>query len=110
MNNIYDGGTSIHGWSISRLVSRLDALLLTLKACKGKVCTRPWETLHPQDDVHNLADAMNTGFDEFYIEKQAKVTFSACMLGYLPAYEGALEPLPYHGGETLLAPHWSDWT
>ncbi|KAF3025113.1 hypothetical protein E8E14_014624 [Neopestalotiopsis sp. 37M] len=110
MNNIYDGGTSIHGWSIARLVSRLDALLLTLKACKGKVCTRPWETLHPQDDVHNLADAMNARFDEFYIEKQAKVTFSACMLGYLPAYEGALEPLPYHGGETLLAPHWSDWT
>lgn len=36
----------------SVLLNRLDALLLVLKSCTGRLCTNPWETLHPIGDVH----------------------------------------------------------
>lgn len=39
---------------------------------------------------------MDPKFDDFY-EQELKVTYTACMEGYLPQYEGALEPIPYPG-------------
>ncbi|KAH8678465.1 arylsulfatase precursor [Xylariales sp. PMI_506] len=97
MINLYGRSANISGWDADQLTARVDALLLTLKTCKGRVCTHPWETLHPQGDVHDLRDAMNSTYDEFYTQQQSKVTFSACKMGYLPAYEGALAPIPYGG-------------
>ncbi|KAI0133762.1 arylsulfatase precursor [Xylariales sp. AK1849] len=94
MSNLYDTNGTINGWQIPQLTARIDALLLTLKACKATVCTRPWETLHPQDDVHSLSDAMDPKYDDFYAN-ELKVTYTACMVGYLPQYEGALYPVPY---------------
>lgn len=110
MNNRYRTNTTINSWDVTRLVSRVDALLLTLKACKGHVCTRPWETLHPKGDVLNLQDAMNSEYDKFYLEEQAKVTFTACKLGYLAEYEGVMTPTIYGNGDTTFAARWSDWT
>ncbi|KAK6194332.1 hypothetical protein LQW54_011559 [Pestalotiopsis sp. IQ-011] len=97
MNNLYGQNGTINGWQIPQVTNRIDALVLTLKACKGSVCTRPWETLHPQGDVHSLADAMDPKFDDFYRD-EAKVTYSACMKGYLPEYEGVLYPTPFSPG------------
>ena len=102
--------TEVFGYNIDRLVSRVDALLLTLKACEGEVCVRPWETLHPAGNVKNLKDAMNPKYDEFYIEKQKKVTFTGCARGYLPYLEGAMEPIPYKGkdGQVKRMVNWHD--
>ena len=94
--NLYGRNGTVSGYDITKLSARLDALILTLKACKGSVCVRPWETLHPQGNVHNLADAMNPEYDDFYLEQQLKVTFSACEQGYIIAAEGAMAPLPYN--------------
>ncbi|KAK9419916.1 putative Arylsulfatase [Seiridium unicorne] len=94
MNNLYDTNGTINNWPVPKLTARIDALLLTLKACKGRVCTHPWETLHPQDDVHSLREAMNPKFDDFYTN-ELKVTYTACMKGYIPEFEGALYPIPY---------------
>jgi N-acetylglucosamine-6-sulfatase len=103
MNNLYGTNGTINGWGIEELTTRLDTLLLTLKACKGQVCTRPWETLHPQGNVSSLRGAMNRQFDDFYTTQQPKVTFSACKDGYLAAYEGAMAPTIYAGQQELRA-------
>lgn len=98
------------GFDIDRLVPRVDALLLTLKACEREVCIRPWETLHPTGNVKNLKDAMDPKYDEFYIEKQKKVTFTGCAKGYLPYLEGAMEPIPYKdkSGKVKRMVNWHD--
>ena len=93
--NIYGTGCTVNGWPCEKLVARLDALLLTTKACKGKQCSRPWETLHSDGLVKNLRDAMNPKYDAFYALEQPKVTFSACKTGYLTDYEGAMSPVSY---------------
>lgn len=108
LNNLLvtsDGHThvKINHWSTKRLASRLDALLLTLKRCKGRVCTRPWEKLHPAGDVRNLKDAMSKRYNEFYLEKQSKVTFEECALGQILSVEGALEPVVYQS-------EWDEWS
>jgi N-acetylglucosamine-6-sulfatase len=98
LQNLLSSGASghaIHGWSVFRLASRLDALLLTLKRCKGRVCIKPWETLHPHCDVKNLKDAMQSRFDTFYEKKQKKVTFDECAKGQILSVEGALEPISW---------------
>lgn len=107
MHNIYGTNSTINGWVLPQLETRIDALLLTLKACKGVVCTRPWETLHPQGDVHSLRDAMDPKFDVFYAN-ELKVTYTECMLGYLPQYEGALSPIPYSTNASKEVRWWKD--
>lgn len=109
--------TKIYNWETSKLIARLDALLLTLKSCAGSTCRRPWAALHPQGDVASLAQALDPRFDAFYAEGQEKVTFSACAPGYITEYEGALESRPFGGGGSNnnnnripeLA-RWEDWT
>ncbi len=115
MNNLLANDAKqqrIFGHDISQLVARVDALLLTLKACEGRVCTRPWEILHPQGRVRSLKDAMHPRFDDFYSKEQKKVTFTACANGYLPWLEGALEPIPYRDkhGRVARAARWEDLT
>ncbi|OTA23130.1 hypothetical protein BTJ68_14268 [Hortaea werneckii EXF-2000] len=73
--------------SIPRLISRLDTLLIVLKTCKGRQCTHPWEVLHPEGDVQDLHDALNSDFDEFY-EVQQRVYFEKCEKGYIAESEG----------------------
>ena len=79
--------TTYIGRPLCQVVSRLDTLLMVLKTCTGKECTNPWEILHPQGDVENLADALDSKFDDYYAA-QPKVEFTACMQGYIKQYEG----------------------
>ena len=113
---------TLAGRHFKHVVSRLDSLLMVLKSCKAKECHEPWETLHPGGKIRNLEDALHSSFDVFY-QKQPKVSFSSCQLGYLideegpqhvnewaakQAYQNTMSggrqySFMYHG-------HWSLWT
>ncbi|KAF2849212.1 arylsulfatase precursor [Plenodomus tracheiphilus IPT5] len=95
--------TNISSHTIPTLTSRLNALLLTLKRCKGRVCTRPWEKLHPDGSVKNLSDALSAKYDVFYEQHQHPVTFSECALGQILDVEGALEPVVWRR-------EWDEWS
>jgi len=95
--------TTISSYPILPLTARLDALLLTLKRCKGRVCTRPWEKLHPDGNVRTLKDAMHEKYDVFYLEKQKKVSFEECALGQILEVEGPLEPVSWRE-------EWDEWS
>lgn len=76
--NAYDSGEkSLAGYDTTRLIQRVDALLMVLKSCKGASCTKPWQELHPNGQVKNLRDAMSSDFDEKY-EKIRNVKFNKC--------------------------------
>lgn len=94
---------TINGWSTASLSSRLNGLLLTLKRCKGRTCTRPWEKLHPDGTVKNLKDAMDSRYDVFYQKHQHPVSFSECALGQVLSAEGALEPVQWRQ-------EWDEWS
>ncbi|KAF1844222.1 arylsulfatase precursor [Cucurbitaria berberidis CBS 394.84] len=103
LQNLYNTDDTVNAWPIAKLASRLNGLLLTLKRCKGRACTRPWEKLHPVGDVRNLKDAMDERYDEFYLEHQHPVTFSECALGQVLSVEGELEPVVWR-------PEWDEWS
>ncbi|KAI0514418.1 alkaline-phosphatase-like protein [Xylaria bambusicola] len=84
-----EGEALIAGRSVSSVVSRLDALLFVLKSCKGDTCREPWKQLHPAGNVETLADALRTGYDEFYAE-QTGVNFEYCAAGYIIDAEGPM--------------------
>ncbi|KAJ6036000.1 hypothetical protein N7540_000279 [Penicillium herquei] len=82
---------SIAGHSLSKVVSRLDSLLLVLKSCSGKVCREPWKSLHPAGDVETLQDALVEEYDEFYeLQQTTRVEFDYCWNGYVPEAEGPM--------------------
>lgn len=106
------------GRNLERVVDRLDSLMMVLKSCKGKSCVDPWRNIHPRGDVRTLSDALSERFDTFY-EKQTKVSFSKCELGYIKESEGPQEFLVYqdeagkltNGDQRpLFDPDWSVWT
>ena len=82
------------------LISRLDALLLVLKTCRGNTCIQPWRVLHPDGEVSDLTDALREEYDFFYEQEQQKVSFSRCEKGYILDAEGPLEALVYRGKGT----------
>ena len=84
------------GWPLSKLVQRLDAAMMVLKSCVGTQCIKPWLELHPQGNVGSLQDAMNPRYDAFYTS-QPKVSFAACMPGYIIEYEGPQSAMAYSG-------------
>lgn len=120
-------GYSLRSRPISQIIARLDALIMVLKSCKGQSCVEPWKELHPAGDVSTLLHSLEPSFDAFY-EKQPKVSFTECKLGYFPEFEGPMEFNQYRhdqspwggwwGGELKrdAAPesryrgHWSVWT
>ncbi|KAK6388126.1 hypothetical protein LTR65_008134 [Meristemomyces frigidus] len=84
--------TSVH---LSRLISRLDTLLVVLKTCKARECTHPWEVLHPAGDVRNLNDALSAEFNDFYEVQQERVYFTQCEKGYIAESEGPMGARSY---------------
>ncbi|MCJ1311353.1 hypothetical protein MMC25_005024 [Agyrium rufum] len=97
--------STISGFPIEKVASRLDALLLVLKSCRGITCIKPWDVLHPAGNVRKLNDALESEYDEFYEEAQRKVEFSRCETGYILDAEGPQEALVYRDGL-----RWSEWT
>lgn len=89
--------TTILGLPVSAVTARLDALTMVLKSCKEINCTQPWSVLHPQGNVHDLSDALNSTYDQFYEQEQPKVSFSQCDLGYIISSEGAQAAVSYSG-------------
>jgi hypothetical protein len=109
MNNLLSPSTeltvSVASYPLEKVVSRLDALLLILKSCKGQICREPWKNLHPEGDVSNLEEALLSEFDEFYEKQQTRVEFDYCWNGYVPEAEGPMwekdglffrDGLPWH--------------
>ncbi|ORY76013.1 alkaline-phosphatase-like protein [Leucosporidium creatinivorum] len=76
---------------ITRLHTRLDALLLVLKTCSGQSCRLPWKSMFTNGKVKNLKDAMKKEYDD-YFKGLPSVRYSRCELGY---------------HRTLEAPFWS---
>ncbi|KAH8883260.1 Arylsulphatase [Thozetella sp. PMI_491] len=75
--------------TISRLIPRLDALLIVLKTCQEDQCRWPWETLHPGGGVQSLSDALASHYDAFY-STRPKVAYDACERGYIKSSEGVM--------------------
>jgi hypothetical protein len=73
--------------SFRHIVTRLDALLMVLKSCKGETCRKPWSVLHPDGTVQSLRDSLNGDLDVFYAQ-QPKVAFDSCVLGHIVEEEG----------------------
>lgn len=105
------------GRDLDTVVDRLDALMLVMKSCQGQACVDPWRRIHPRGDVTSLADALAPRFDVFY-ERQPKVAFTSCELGYFPETEGPTDYHVFSGGVLdriheqlpLVDPNWSLWT
>ena len=103
MNNLYTPYTYMANepanplYSINRLESRLNGLMLVLKSCKATTCTKPWLALHPQGDVNNLNDAMAPKFDQFYEQQQPVVAFNYCDEDYVISAEGPQNYKQYNG-------------
>lgn len=81
---------------LSKVLPRLDALLMVTKSCKGRTCTEPWSVIHPEGGVRTLKDALAEKFDPFYLtEVKERVRFEKCELGYLLESEGPQDALVF---------------
>jgi N-acetylglucosamine-6-sulfatase len=132
MDNLFDASASaleaytIAGRPFKHIVTRLDALMMVLKSCKGKECHHPWSVLHPHGHVKTLKESLSSHYDTFYHE-QPKVSFDSCELGYIREQEGPQNPNIYgkssdfsHGNHLELRAEkestfkhqgpWSIWT
>ncbi|KAH8890451.1 Arylsulphatase [Thozetella sp. PMI_491] len=109
MRNLYrhDGNLCerhILGLDLADVISRLDALMMVVKSCKGWTCRHPWKVLHPAGDVDSLLDALHMRYDAFY-RNQVKVSFVYCDAGYIIEAEGPQEPAIFRDGL-----EWHHWT
>ncbi|KAI8717615.1 Sulfatase domain-containing protein [Fusarium sp. LHS14.1] len=89
----------INSHSLLRVVSRLDALMMVMKSCRGETCIKPWDVLHPKGGASTLEDALQKKYDDFYMRsaKDNSVSFSLCTQGYLVGAEGLQNPFIYEG-------------
>ncbi|OQE29795.1 hypothetical protein PENSTE_c002G00438 [Penicillium steckii] len=90
----------IFGHSMSKVISRLNTLLMVLKSCRGFQCIKPWDTLHPDGSVTSLMDALDSKYDTFY-ESQPNVSFGRCAYGYEIEAEGPQNAKIYRNGYNL---------
>lgn len=96
-NGSYPADMRLLGTGLPLVIDRLDSLMMVLKSCKGSTCVEPWEVIHPQGDVNSLSDALQVRYDSFY-EKQTRVSFNRCELGYIIDAEGPQAPYQYRKG------------
>jgi N-acetylglucosamine-6-sulfatase len=89
---------SVNGYPITKIVQRLDALMMVLKTCKQSSCTNPWGVIHPTGNVKCLQDALNVKYDQFYADNYAlnPVSFSKCEPGLILSAEGNMMAPIYH--------------
>jgi hypothetical protein len=65
-NAFHSGHDTLLGRPTQQLLHRLDAMILVQKTCKMNVCREPWAQFHPDGDVKNLIDALDSKYDELY--------------------------------------------
>ncbi|CZR59007.1 probable arylsulfatase [Phialocephala subalpina] len=109
LNNLYPTSNflpeqTLLGLPLSKVLPRLDALLMVTKSCKAKTCVDPWSVIHPAGNVKTLGDALNPRFDGFYTEIAENVRFDKCELGYILESEGPQAAAVFQGdsGESEL--------
>ncbi|KAF5592017.1 arylsulfatase [Fusarium subglutinans] len=68
------------------IVNRLDALIMAMKACKGKACSRPWKELYPNGRISSLHAALDIKFDTFYAD-QPKMFFDSYEVAFIKEKE-----------------------
>ncbi|KAK4575180.1 hypothetical protein LTR86_001032 [Recurvomyces mirabilis] len=95
--------------TLSRIIARLDTLLVLLKLCKGRQCTHPWEVLHPDGSVKDLHAALDQKYDLFYEVEQERVRFDKCEMGYIKEVEGP-GGVKTWDGELRGGTRWQDLT
>ena len=109
LHNLYPEGVKqnperqILGLPVSKVIARLDALVMVLKSCKGSVCIKPWAELHPQGNIRTLREALSAQYDDFYTA-QVKVEYNWCAAGYILEAEGPQDVYAYRAGVD-----WSLW-
>lgn len=68
------------------VADRLNGVLLVTKACEQASCRDPWKTLHQDGSVHNLAEALDQKYDEYYASLP-RVAFDRCLQTLVPSNE-----------------------
>ncbi|KAG2435121.1 hypothetical protein HXX76_007206 [Chlamydomonas incerta] len=66
VSSVSVSAVSAYCWWLTRVRSRLDALLAVLAVCRGRACVRPFEVLHPDGAVSDLWAAMDEQYDSLY--------------------------------------------
>ncbi|CAI0644619.1 unnamed protein product [Colletotrichum noveboracense] len=87
----------VSGRGTSEVVHRLDAVIMALKDCEGRRCSRPWSALHPDGDIVSLEQALDTKYDGFY-KGQPKMYFESCEAAFIKERESN-EPVNQYGGD-----------
>ncbi|KAL6236185.1 hypothetical protein BDW75DRAFT_229751 [Aspergillus navahoensis] len=82
---------------LSQIFQRTNALMMVLKSCTEDSCRDPWAQLHPNGNVHSLAEALDKSYDSFYAN-QPRVSFSECSAGYHIWAEGPQQFNVYRKG------------
>ncbi|KAG4413483.1 hypothetical protein IFR04_013384 [Cadophora malorum] len=94
INNLYPTSRSsspeptLLNLPLSKVLPRLDALLMVTKSCAGPTCIDPWSVIHHSGDVKTLGDALKGRYDGFYASVAERVRFDRCELGYIVGSEG----------------------
>ena len=92
-------------YPMANLQDRLDALILVLKTCKGKICSDPWAELLPESGVSTLSQAMVEAFDGYFAQLP-KVEYASCEDGYILESGGPMWPVDLRGnGSTYVDVH-----
>lgn len=98
---------TLAGRLLGDVLTRLNALVMVLKTCSGRSCTRPWESLHTDGSIRTLKQALNPRFDSFYRD-QPQMWFSDCPEAYIAEMESQ-EPVGKHPGELHVQDTSFDW-
>ncbi|KAH8816385.1 alkaline-phosphatase-like protein [Xylogone sp. PMI_703] len=96
---IHENKHTVLGLPLSKVIPRLDALLMVTKSCKGATCVDPWSVLHPEGNVKSLEDALASSYDKFYAHVSSRVSFDRCELGYILESEGPQNPIAFDSNE-----------
>ena len=65
-----------------RVASRLDAMTLYLKHCRGSQCRLGWDAIFPNGEASSLKEALDPRFDA-YFDGLPKVHYKQCRQGFV---------------------------
>lgn len=65
----------------TRIASRMDALVLFLKTCRGSDCRKAWTHLFPYGEVSSMKEALDSKYDT-YFDGLPKLRYRSCEMGF----------------------------